>query len=348
MSEKEKNIYELISKFYLIQFMPPAIYDVKTARVKVCDEVFETKAKEIKFKGYLSFFHDEKGAENNLNALLDFSDGNFAGKILDGKIEEKETSPPKRFTPASLITAMSSIANEIKDEELKKVLKEKDKDKAGESGSIGTSATRASIIDKLIKKEYIKKDGNHLISTDYGKKFYEALPHEIKTAEVTASWWLVQRDIIDGVKGEKDLINSVLEVIKKVISKKDYPPIPYPNGKGSQEVIAKCPLCSGDVIEIKNKKDGKESFICKNKFDRTCVFQIYKGEHNAFFSPKKISVNKSFIKTLCEKGKVFIKGIPKKDREGTYDAFFKMKEVKPDDKFINFELEFKNNFKSAK
>ena len=109
----------------------------------------------------------------------------------------------------------------IKKGDTVKVIAGKDKDKEGENGSIGTSATRASIIQNLIKRGYIKEENNKVISTELGREYYKILPDEWKKADLTAKWWIIQEEIRDGKAKENKLLDSILIDIKNVLSTSD-------------------------------------------------------------------------------------------------------------------------------
>lgn len=131
---------------------------------------------------------------------------------IECAVTEKETAPPKPYTEGTLIADMASIAKYVTDPEVKAILKQKDDGKKGEHGGIGTTATRASIIEKLKERGYLEDVKGKIRSTDKARAFYHLLPPEIRGADVTARWWLIQQDIADGKADVNDLQRSVIEV----------------------------------------------------------------------------------------------------------------------------------------
>ena len=176
---------------------------------------------------------------------------------------------------------MTRIAKYVSDPEIKKLLLAKDKDKKGENGSIGTSATRSAIIDSLIEKHYLREEGKKLISTELGRELYRILPDEIKKANMTAKWWAIQEDIRSGEKTYKSLTDTVLNTIKEIIQG-TYPQIDQAilsQRKSSQinNIIGKCPFCGGNIIE------SKKAFGCSNwKEPISCKFTLWKRGRGVF------------------------------------------------------------------
>ena len=167
-------------------------------------------------EGYAAIFKELKRDEPT--ELSEIPTGEYSAKPADGSFEEKETKPPSRYTKATLNEDMTRIAKYVTDPRIKKLLELKDKDKKGENGSIGTSATRTTIIDGLVKKGYLKEQGKKLISTPLGRELYRILPDEIKKADVTAEWWVIQEDIRSGTADSSALAEDVLATIKRIIS----------------------------------------------------------------------------------------------------------------------------------
>ena len=107
---------------------------------------------------------------------------------------------------------------------MKQLLLDKDKDKEGENGSIGTVATRPIIIDKLVERGYFSEQGKKLVSTPLGRELYRILPDELKKPDMTAYWWAIQEDIRQGKRPWTALTDSVLEMVRHVVST-SYPAI---------------------------------------------------------------------------------------------------------------------------
>lgn len=315
LTERERNVYLAVCKYYMAQFLPKAVKE-KTKLTAPLDNEYMLVAYSTKVikKGYLAIFKDAKTEEATV--LSTISDGIYQGNVSDVKYEEKETKPPSRYTKATLNEDMTRIAKYVTNKEIKQLLLEKDKDKKGENGSIGTSATRSTIIDNLIEKGYIREEGKKLISTELGRELYRILPDEIKKADMTAKWWAIQEDIRSGEKTYKALTDNVLETINTILHE-TYPPVKQEVVTKNvtskfHEVIGTCPFCGGNVIE------GQRGFGCSNwKEPMSCKFTIWKTQPKGMFS--NVTVTTAMAKKLLSGKSVRMKKLLKNNGE-TFDA----------------------------
>lgn len=332
LTEKERNVYTIITNYYLAQFMPSAVKEKTTLLLELPNgESLIANSTVVKSEGYLSLIPPQKVTPPT--NLSDLSAGVYSGDVVSTEIKEKETKPLSRYTKSTLNEDMTRIAKYVDDPEIKELLLLKDKDKKGENGSIGTSATRSAIIEILIKRGFLVEKGKKLISTPLGREFYRILPNEIKKADLTAKWWAMQEDIRNGEKNYLYLVNNVLDTVKSIINK-DYEHINMvETGKGSSggvvmnnvKVIGKCPKCGLDVVE-KDKVYG-----CSN---RECGFALWKNDK--FFASQGKKVTVTIAKGLLSKRQVLVKGLV--GRSGRpYDAVVKVDFSK---KYPQYELVF--------
>lgn len=273
MTEKERNVYTAISERYILQFHSNLKRNVCKGRFQIDDNgFFEYNSSYIVDPGFKKYTDPDLPS----NAYIDpfFNAGNYEGILQEFSVEEKETSPPKRYTPETLIKDMCSISKYVKDPEMKAALKAKDDGKEGEHGSIGTVATRADIIDKLVKRGYLEMVGKTIRSTQLGKEFCELLPEEIKSPDTTAKWWLIQEQIKQGQNP-----NFLLQVVVQDFNK--HKDTGYKNDRLSKKAISseketygKCPVCGKDVYKAKNKKTGRSSYYCSG-YKEGCSFTLY-------------------------------------------------------------------------
>ena len=289
MSEKEQKVYKEISLFYLIQFVKPVKkeityleteeqqgYKFKASSTKILDEGFR-------------IYLDKSNNEDEESALSKLKEGDYSGTIIKNAIKEVETKPLARYTQASLIEDMTRISKYVDDPEIKEILKRKDKDKEGENGSIGTSATRASIIQNLIKRGYIKEEKDKVISTELGREYYKILPDEWKKADLTAKWWIIQEEIRDGKAEQNKLLDSILIDIKNVLATNDVSKFKLQkNYNNDKTIVGQCPICGKDIVE------STKSFYCSG-FKDGCKFSIWKS-----IAGKKLT--KTNVKQLLENG----------------------------------------------
>lgn len=260
LTEEERNIYEIVCKYYIVQFLGAMIMEKTLGEVRVVDSLIlkGTSSKTLDY-GYREFL-DERDSEEEKeesSSLSSLYSGEYECEIIGGKILEKETAPKKNYTEATLLKDMTSISKYVKDLKLKEALKDKDKGKKGESGGIGTPATRSTVIKDLFRDGYVELKGKEIVPTELGVKIYQYIADEVKTANVTAEWWLIQREIEEGAEVSK-LIRKVEKDFLDIMSKS--------YGKLAKEVIGVCPKCQGDIIE------SKKAFKC------ICGFLFWKND----------------------------------------------------------------------
>ena len=180
LSQDERNVYYLIARHYMAQFYPPSQYADKEIKTQIEGGLFISKQRDLTFIGWEVLFNknvnEKKQSSDN---LPDVSKGEVV-LCLKGMISDKNTTPPKRFTDASLLTAMTGISRYVSSPEIKKVLKETD--------GIGTEATRAGIIELLFKRQYLIRKGKDIISTEVGQSVITSLPDDVGKPDMTAIW----------------------------------------------------------------------------------------------------------------------------------------------------------------
>lgn len=261
MTENEQRVYSAIVERYAMQFLPPAIYDVSTSTFIVDSGTFVCTVKRLRDPGFKGVFGgavpDEE--EDDTDAGIWYDAGAHELRNVECRVSEKKTSAPRPYTEGTLITDMASIAKYVTDPEVKAVLKEKDTGKKGEHGGIGTTATRASIIENLKNRGYLEARGGKLRSTEKGRKFYHILPPEIKGADMTARWWLLQQQVADGSADVNAIQRSVIQVFRSHFDSA-YVGESIDAGRPS---AGKCPLCGSEVI-----KTGKAFSCTSNRNER--------------------------------------------------------------------------------
>ncbi len=325
LSYDEKQIYKLIAERYLIQFLEKIEVEKTDAEIEIQENVFKQSSTKIIDKGYTKYFdeqkeEEEKEEENNLSSL---EEGKYEVLIADDDFDivEKETKPRKHYTEATLLTDMKNIAKYVQNEEVKEILKQKDKGKVGINGSIGTSATQGPTIKSLFDKGYLKKQDKYVVATDLAKEFIRVLPKELTTADSTALWWSIQQEIAEGRAEIEDLTLSVLEDVKKIISSSENKKLPsnivnqYQNRKKEKENFGTCPKCNKGIV-----LESQKGFFC-NEYKNGCKFFLKKKMK--VFNAKEIDITQTRAKTLIEGKSILVTKVPSK--KGTeYDAYFKL------------------------
>lgn len=303
MTTDEAKVYTAICERYAMQFLPPAVYDVSESTADVDGGSLVLTAKRLVDAGFKAVFgnvsDESDGADSDSENPL-VPEGSHTLDGISCAIDEKETTPPKPYTEGTLIADMASIAKYVKDPEIREILKRKDDGKKGEHGGIGTTATRSSIIEGLKTRGYLEERKGKVRATDKAKAFYALLPPEIRGADVTARWWLIQQDIADGKADVNALQDSVIEVFNH---HRETAYVGASIAGAGKTVVGKCPRCGKDVVKtgsiyacssIKNEKqeDGtwKEVAGCGFKLFGFCTKKFTEKQAASLLDGKAVSL----------------------------------------------------------
>lgn len=224
------------------------------------------------------------------------------------------TSPPKPFNEDTLLAAMETAGN-------------KEFDSETEKKGLGTPATRASIIEKLVSSGYAQRKGKQILPSTEGKELVKVMPEYLKSAVMTAEWenqlLLMEKGQITDTQfmGEiTSLVSKILEVCREI------PEEERRRFQTAREVIGKCPVCGCDVFE------GKQNFYCSN---RQCDFALWK--ENRFLGSMEKNLDKKMARELLDKACTHVKGLYSKKKDMKFDAdlLLTLEDGKP-----RFHLEF--------
>lgn len=303
MTPDEAKVYTAICERYAMQFLPPASYDVSESTAGVDGGVLSLTSKRLSDAGFKAVFgnvQEDDGTEDDDSGNPWVPAGSHTLSGVSCSIAERETTPPKSYTEGTLIADMASIAKYVKDPEVREVLKRKDDGKKGEHGGIGTTATRSSIIENLKRRGYLEEAKGKVHATAKAKAFFALLPPEIRGADVTARWWLIQQDIAEGKADVNALQDSVIEVFN---NHRETAYVGASVAGAGRTVVGKCPRCGKDVIKtgsiyacssIKNEKqkDGtwKEVAGCGFKLFGFCTKKFTEKQAASLLSGKAVSL----------------------------------------------------------
>lgn len=255
MSTDEKKIYDLVVRRFLAVLYPPYEYEEATIKVQVEKEEFIVKGKITKALGYKEVY-ENSGDEEKENERLPKLNKNEILNDIEFIITEGKTKPPASFNEATLLSAMENPVNFL-------VLKDKDLVKTlGETGGLGTVATRADIIEKLFNSFLMEKRGKDIFITSKGKQLLELVPEDLKKPELTASLEMKLAKIAKGNLKKQDLMNEMMSYTKEIISV-----IKDNNGKFRHDNLTnkKCPVCGKNMLAVSGK--NSRMLVCQ---DREC------------------------------------------------------------------------------
>ncbi|MBF0105484.1 MAG: DNA topoisomerase III [Deltaproteobacteria bacterium] len=246
MSGPEFKVYDLIRRRYLAQFYKPFEYDETLIDVRVADELFRAKGRIERVKGWRGVVGGEKGRDKDADdqqPLPAVTKGETV-RVDHVDTHEKKTKPPAHFTEGTLIAAMKNIAKYVEDERYKKILKE--------NAGIGTEATRAGIIDTILKRKFIEKsvDKKHVVSTETGRRLIDSLPKNITNPLMTAVWEQQLEDIAGGKMDVAPFLKKQALWIEKLVTcARGYQEQPQTVTHG--EYL--CPACKRPLVRRKSQ-----------------------------------------------------------------------------------------------
>ncbi|WP_195937839.1 DNA topoisomerase [Romboutsia sp. 1001713B170131_170501_G6] len=345
LTPDELIVYNAIKDRFIANFMPPAEYENTEIKTDVDKNIFLTKGKVLKTKGYLEVYNKEEKDD-----LLPMVNKDEIVDVIDIKPITKQTTPPKPYTEDTLLKAMKNCGKNVPDDDTTVL-----------SGySIGTSATRADVLKKISQVGYVNKKGKSYSVTDLGKNLVEIFPvKELFDVDYTGKLEKSLSDIQKGTFTRKEYLTNIfnfiyknVELIKhdspKSISTENYvynpktkkftKNIPNTNSSNksrakndspSNESLGKCPVCGGDVVEI------SKGYICNNY--KECKFGIWKNDKFLEFYKKK--PNKTMVKGILKNGQAKVKSLTSKN--GTkFDAILKYS--KKDNGYFGWDIEIEN------
>ena len=291
----EREIIKLIAKQVLRAVCNSFRYRETVAVISCGDHTFTAKGKNVENPGWK--IYNEK--EQTDKVLPELADGDEL-KVANAEIKEGTTKPPAHFTEDSLLSAME-------------VAGAKDMPDDAERKGLGTPATRAGIIEKLIATGFVErkkaKKTVSLVPAHTGVSLITVLPEQLQSPLLTAEWEhklkMVEHGELDADAFMAEISRMVSDLVKtySVIKGAE---VLFPSGR---DVIGKCPRCGGDVTE------SKKGFFCESN---DCRFGLWRD--NKFLTGKKITLTKKMVATLLKDGKIPVKGIFSEKTGKSYDA----------------------------
>lgn len=307
LSKDEFNVYDLIVRRFIAVFYPAYVYNITKIITNIENNLFLTKGTTIKDEGFTKLNIKTEKEKKEEEILPNVKKGQ---NVYNEKTNllTKKTTPPKPYNEASLLSAMENAGRFIDNEDLKEQLKE---------SGLGTPATRASIIERLIHVGYVERKGKSLIPTEKGIKLIDIVPKELKSPETTGKWEKGLSSISKGNMESKKFMDSIgryvnflVDYAKNTKQSIIFDTEKYNNFKKSEkykslEKFGNCPICNNDILE------NSKSYYCSN-WQNGCKFGIWKNaleKYNVFIHK---NIAKSLIKDKTLKD---IKIIDFKDKQ---------------------------------
>ena len=263
LSREERHIYDLVVRRFIAVLSAPFEYDEVQVKITVGRYNFYTKGQSVKSAGWRAVYDstladDDDDSEPDLAAqrLPALSQG-AAAAVKEVRVCAGKTSPPARYTEATLLTAMENPASQVEDGRLRDALKT--------AGGLGTPATRADIIEKLFNSFYIERRGREIFPTSKGRQLIGIVPPDLKSAELTAKWEQQLSLIAEGKADDRKFIEEMRGYASSLVQAVKSSTAEYKHDNMTREP---CPQCGKYLLEVNGKK-GK-MLICQ---DRDCGYR---------------------------------------------------------------------------
>ena len=320
LAESEKKLMTLVCAKLLCAVAAPYEYEAVTAVFTCGGYTFTAKGRTTLCEGWREIERLSRAAsgEQDEDAEPEAVLPPLAeGQTFDNpaaEISERYTQPPKAFTEDTLLSAMENAGKEETPED-------------AERKGLGTTATRAGIIEKLISAGFAERKGKKLIPTKDGYNLVAILPDSLTSPQLTAEWETRLTGIAKGSDSPDDFMRSIEEMTAGLV--KTYSAISEDKAKlftPQREAIGTCPRCGAAVYE------GKKNFYCS---DRACSFVMWKNDR--FFEQRKKAFTKAIAAALLKDGKVKIKGMYSTKTGKTFDGVVLLADT--GGKYVNFRVE---------
>ena len=320
LPESEKNILTLAGARLLLATAEPHIFEAVTAVFSCADTEFTVRGKTVISDGwkeierrYRATLKDKPEAEDGENAdvtLPELSEGQgFPNPAA--KVTEHTTTPPKPHSEASLLSAMERAGNG-------------DTDPDAERRGLGTPATRAAVIEKLVKSGFVERKGKQLIPTGDGSGLVAILPDVLTSPQLTAEWENTLTQIAKGKADADGFMRGIEAMARELVQA--HPHISDADKarfKEDKPVIGKCPRCGGSVYE------GRKNYYCEN---RDCAFTMWKND--CFFEERKTAFTPKIAAALLKDGKARVKKLYSPKTGKTYDGLVLLADT--GGKYVNY------------
>ena len=297
----EAEILRLLSKRMLVSVSDPYRYRETIITVSCADALFTAKGKQVLDTGWRVYDKPEE-----TSAELPVLTEEVFLPVLSAKVKEGKTTAPKRYTEDTLLSAMETAGA-------------KDMPEDAERKGLGTPATRAEIMEKLVSTGFVErqkgKKKTSLVPTQSGISFVTVLPEQLQSPLLTAEWENRLKQVESGESSPEQFMREIGGMVSELVS--SYLPVSgaevlFPS---SRSVVGKCPRCGGNVTE------SKQGYFCERN---NCRFGIW--HDNRFLIGKHISLNKKMMTDLLKDRKTFVSGIYSEKTGKSFDAYLLLRD----------------------
>jgi DNA topoisomerase-3 len=283
-NEDDRRIYDLVVRRFLAVFHPEAVFENTRVETTVAGHVFRTRGKLLLVPGWRAAYgetadldegsgDDDEGREQRLPKL----EQGEASAVREITLERKETKPPQRYNDGSLLKSMETAGKLVEDEALREAMQE---------SGIGTPATRAAIIERLLQVGYIERDGRALVVTEKGLNVIRLLgSHPLTSPELTGDWENRLAKIESGADSRTAFMGDIVKFAESTVGELDakLKDVRIPRAK-----LGPCPVCGREINE------NRKGYSCWGRDDPGCGFVIWKGKAG---KQLPVAVARELIKT---------------------------------------------------
>ena len=327
LPESERNILTLAGARLIFAAAEPHIFEAVTAVFSCAGTEFTARGKTVLAGGWKELERRYRATLKGKPDPEDMEEENTLPELSEGqsfehptaKVTEHFTTPPKPHNEATLLSAMERAGNG-------------DTDPDAERRGLGTPATRAAVIEKLVKSGFAERKGKQLIPTQNGAALVSVLPDMLTSPQLTAEWENNLTQIAKGSADAGDFMQRIEAMTRELVKENtaaDKSKAVFTSGE-EKPSVGKCPRCGSPVHE------GKKNFYCSN---RDCAFTMWKNDR--FFEERKVAFTPKIAAALLKSGKANVKGLYSPKTGKTYDGTVVLADT--GGKYVNYRIEVKKN-----
>lgn len=315
LNEEERRIYTMIAMRLITVFYPPYEYEMTEVIWKTHEDLLYSRGKTIIAPGYMALADNQPKAKKKKDEeapLPEFHEGDTA-TIRSVKVVQSQTAPPQPYTEATLLSAMEYAGRLIEDEALKETMKKL---------SLGTPATRASIIERLIRVGYVIRKGKSLLPTEKGAALIAVVPRELKSPEMTGKWERALERIYQGTMDPEAFMQSIRRYVEFIVGAADEGPDAGQafaqdpaRRSGTKRIrgLGTCPLCGKGKV-VSNTK----SYYC-SEWKQGCSWTVWFSALERYGD----IMNDALIREILKNGTALREvTLPQTGEKGTAELYF--------------------------